>query len=762
MGFLSPLMLWGAAAAGIPIALHFFFRSRYRRVPWAAMKFLLQSIEQTSRRLRFQELLLLLLRVAVLVLLAVALARPLWSSVGGAAKSEAVDAVFLIDTSYSMGARDGNESRLARAQAAARAILEQLPPHSTVQVVTCADRAELLGPSAASNLDQVRDILDHVELTHLATDLLPGVKEAAAALRRGQSPNKELYLFSDMQKLGWDQQAQPLIEALKEVHEKAAVYLVRCDRKAPANAAIVDIVPQSGVPRPGERVGFAVLVRNTGAEALQNVEVTLTVDGNDKTREKQALAKIDPGETRAVTLTGKLEEPGLRVLTAQLKSDSLEADNRFDKVILVPEQVRILVVDGAPNEQAPAKAASFFLLHALLPIKESDRSRWHLRPRLVSAHAASPAHLAEQDLCILCNCALERGKDGAEALSAEFLDHLNTFVRQGHGLLIFAGDRVKPELYNRLLGQQYGLLPVKLTGIHEVPARTPLHLDRKSAALPEYFRFREDDYYKGLSQVEVWKCLEVEETRRKAPGSQSGSLAALRYSDEEKGRIGRPAVLTHRVAAGEVMLVTTAPYPGWKEGSTDPTWTDWPLRLGMYVPFVDLTVGHLLAGQTGGFNMVAGQGLLWHVAEKDADRGFTLVCPGGKKTRLGLAEMVQGRPVLGLSGLTQAGVYRLVAGPKRDANTEEEKTDSKDTPRFSQPLAVTPDLRESADLTSLTDRQLDERLGFPVHHLIAGADPGGVIGVERSGSEWTPWLLAAVLVLAIGEGLLAWFCGKAW
>jgi hypothetical protein len=75
---------------------------------------------------------------------------------------------------------------------------------------------------------------------------------------------------------------------------------------------------------------------------------------------------------------------------------------------------------------------------------------------------------------------------------------------------------------------------------------------------------------------------------------------------------------------------------------------------------------------------------------------------------------------------------------------------------------VTPDLRESADLTSLTDRQLDERLGFPVHHLIAGADPGGVIGVERSGSEWTPWLLAAVLVLAIGEGLLAWFCGKAW
>jgi hypothetical protein len=771
MGFLAPLMLWGAAAAAIPIALHFFFRSRYRRVPWAAMKFLLQSIEQTSRRLRFQELLLLLLRVAVLVVLAVALARPIWTAAAGSAKSEAVDAVFLVDTSYSMGARDGPETRLARAQAAARAVLDQLPPYSTVQVVTCADRAELLGPAAASHLDEARDLVDHIELTHLATDLLPGVKESAAALRSGQSPNKELYVFSDMQKLGWDQQAQPLVEALKEVHEKAAIYLVRCDRKMPANVAIVDITPQSGVPRPGERVGFAVLVRNTGAEPVQNLTVSLTVDGDDKSRETQALAKIDPGETRAVTLTGKLGQAGLRVLTATIKSDALEADNRFDKVILVPEQVRILVVDGAPNEQEPAKAASFFLMHALLPIKDNDRVRWHIRPRLVSARAAVPAHLADSDLCILCNCALERGKDGAEALSPEFLDHLNTFVRQGHGLLIFAGDRVQPDSYNRLLGQQYKLLPLKLTGIHESPAETPLHLNRKSADLPAYFRFREDDYYKGLSQVEVWKCLDVEKQGTAvgwapptgpAVGGAHPSAVALRYSDEGPGHIGRPAVLTQRVEAGEVMLVTTAPYPGWKEGSTDPTWTDWPLRLGMYLPFVDLTVGHLMAGQTGGFNMVAGQGLHWHVAEKDAGRAFTLVSPRGDKTRLGLPEMVQGRPVLALTGLTQAGVYRIVAGRKANSTSDEEAKPQKEQNDPGQPLAVVPDLRESADLTTLTDQQLDERLGFPVHHVVAGADPGSFIGLERTGSEWTPWLLAAVLVLAGGEALLAWFCGRAW
>src|SRR6266436_1455705 len=75
MGFLTPFMLLGALAVGIPVAIHLFFRSRYRTVPWAAMKFLLTSVEQTSRRLKFQEYLLLQTRILVLVMLALAMAR---------------------------------------------------------------------------------------------------------------------------------------------------------------------------------------------------------------------------------------------------------------------------------------------------------------------------------------------------------------------------------------------------------------------------------------------------------------------------------------------------------------------------------------------------------------------------------------------------------------------------------------------------------------------------------------------------------------
>src|SRR5262245_48676180 len=272
MSFLAPVMLWGAAAAGIPVAVHFFFRSRYRTVPWAAMKFLLTSIEQTSRRLRFQELLLLACRVLILALLAFALSRPLSSVVRGAGGGDAVDAVLVFDVSMSMGATDGPMSRLDRAKRAALDVIEQLPTHSTVKIIACSDRAEILGPRNPADFATARELINKLEPTSLATDFYDGAVKAAEALKHGQSSNKELYLFSEMQKLGWEQQTGALAQTMRDIREKAAVFLVRCGTQTPANVAVVGIIPQDKVPRPGVRSGFAVLVRNTGTEPVKNLK----------------------------------------------------------------------------------------------------------------------------------------------------------------------------------------------------------------------------------------------------------------------------------------------------------------------------------------------------------------------------------------------------------------------------------------------------------------------------------------------------------
>src|SRR3954447_18096569 len=119
MQFLAPWMLVGGAAVSVPIALHFFFKARHKPLPWAPMKFLKEAIEQTSRRLKFQEWILLALRCLVILLLALAIARPGQKSAGSTDRGEAVDAVFIFDTSFSMGAQDGDKTRLDRAKEAA-------------------------------------------------------------------------------------------------------------------------------------------------------------------------------------------------------------------------------------------------------------------------------------------------------------------------------------------------------------------------------------------------------------------------------------------------------------------------------------------------------------------------------------------------------------------------------------------------------------------------------------------------------------------
>src|SRR5262245_1511702 len=247
MAFLAPYLLWGTLGAAIPVAIHLFFRSRYRTVPWAAMKFLLSSVEQTSRRLRFQELVLLMLRILVVTVIALALARPVLSSfremallgvfiflqafaiarmatsgrpswagklgefsateAGGLAllgllwlisptqgalggRGDAVDAVFGFDTSMSMGATDGNKTRLEHARAEAIRILDQLPPHSTVQIVTCAGGTQALaGPRSPTNRDAAREIIGSLDTTELGTDLSAGVTRGVEIVERGQSPN---------------------------------------------------------------------------------------------------------------------------------------------------------------------------------------------------------------------------------------------------------------------------------------------------------------------------------------------------------------------------------------------------------------------------------------------------------------------------------------------------------------------------------------------------------------------------------------------
>ena len=71
----NPLLAVAAAAGAvaIPVVIHLLNRKRYRIVPWAAMRFLLAAQRKTSRKVRLEQILLLVVRCLVLLLLLLAM-----------------------------------------------------------------------------------------------------------------------------------------------------------------------------------------------------------------------------------------------------------------------------------------------------------------------------------------------------------------------------------------------------------------------------------------------------------------------------------------------------------------------------------------------------------------------------------------------------------------------------------------------------------------------------------------------------------------
>src|SRR3954470_7158439 len=101
--FAYPLMLGFLALAGLPILLHLLQRQKPKRVVFPAFRFLRQTQRVAQRRVKLNNILLLRLRMTLLALLCLALARPrLFGGRVALGPERPVVAVVVVDTSLSM------------------------------------------------------------------------------------------------------------------------------------------------------------------------------------------------------------------------------------------------------------------------------------------------------------------------------------------------------------------------------------------------------------------------------------------------------------------------------------------------------------------------------------------------------------------------------------------------------------------------------------------------------------------------------------
>src|SRR6266545_1969662 len=734
MTFLAPIMLAGAAAVTVPLALHFFYRARYRPLPWAPMKFLKEAIEQTSRRLKFQEWILLLLRCLALILLAFALARPGWES-AQAGSDQAIDAVFVFDTSYSMAAKaDGDKTRLDRAKEAALAIMETLPDKSSVQVVACSDRATTLGPVSRYNRDQAKQLIQSIEVTSLSTDFLPGLSEALTAAESGTASVKEVYVFTDMQESGFKRQQGAVRSKCEEIKAKGNLIFIRCgnaERKV-ANVSVTDVQLMAAIPHTKTRVPFKVTLKNTGREALRGVKVSLELDGKAVEKDVVQVDQLDSGALATVTLTGALDEAGPRLLAVHVEGDGLDGDNVLYKVIGVRDKVRVLLVAQPFAGQNVTDAGDWFVRKALVPFDaEKDKEkidRYFIETESILPNEVGPDKLLNKDICYLLNAAA-RTDNPLEGLPPAFVARLTEFVQKGGGLVIGCGDAVNKDAYNRVLGGA-GLLPLPLGDVRNttpaaqfVPSANSIEENSVFGPLKPFGEW--------LERAELSKMVALDES----PAAAASARVLMRTTDN------KPLVVSRVVGEGEVIFFAT---------SLDETWGRMMSVGDLAVPMTTHIVAHLTARKVPGGTRNAGDTLTW--APPKAESGFELIKPkprtdkpgekGRPRVKLDVKE-VDGKPTFSSSDTPVAGEYAIVPVGAPDPVGL--------TPETGVTFVVNPDLKETVDLDAATDGELEKLIGFRPAVIQAGAGTEAAVRERRIRGEWTEWVLLFLLLLLVGE-----------
>ena len=419
---LFPWFLAGSLAVALPIALHFLRRSPRGRTIFSSLMFVPTSPPTLTRRSRLDDWLLLLLRAAVLLLLAFAFARPFFQS---ADSREQVNvrgrrAAILIDTSASM--RRGNLWQQAIGELD-RAV-SRLSSEADLAVYTFDDTVKTLVPFADAadpqvapvNLAQLKQQLAASGPSWGATDLSSALSALADTLLAWQERQRnqaalQIILISDLQ----EGSQQERLQAYEwPPHIQVDVRAVRLPELTNA--------------------GLQLLATNGELETDGNQRVRV-VNQSDSTGEQFALrwwaadeplgeplpVYVPPGESRVVRLPQP--PPAMRVDQLVLTGDDCAFDNR--RFVIPTEQQDVTVVySGLGALDDPAQMPYFLNLTMI----DSDRRRLRLHYHPVAGDEAFPIDAAT-GLIVLCR-----------SLSPNQVQQLHAYADGGGTLLFVVPD----------------------------------------------------------------------------------------------------------------------------------------------------------------------------------------------------------------------------------------------------------------------------------------------------------------------------------
>jgi len=666
MPFLHPwLFVAGAGAVSVPVLIHLLNRRRFKVVEWAAMKFLRESVRRNRRRVRLEELILLLLRCLAVFLLAVAVSRFV-----GCAPTRVIPLatavqqthVFVLDDSVSMGQKIADTTSFKKAASDLAEMVKEVPSGDHIAVLRTS-RPQRPDPGfdtrdALADRDGLAGRLRSLEISDTRARLADALTAAGERFETDPT-DRRLYVLSDFRRADYADSAavETVRERLRDLHAGGAkIALLNYGAPASGNLTIEKIEVLNKLVIASLPIRVQLRVRNNGTQPVGEASVTFTVRAGGQAASRlpaMALPRLEPGQTGLVQVACELPDPGPAVVSAELPADTVAGDNTGSVAFDIRRARRVLLVDGEPDLADPARSETHFLVRAIDP--RGDQA-YGSQPMVVPADQLPEVDFNRYDAVILANVPdfpMTPGA-GGKARYAQ-LEALAEYVRGGGGLAIFTGDRVDPTFYNGpFYANGAGLCPVRV----DAPVRpdrlrqTYARLLRNSIAPDPVMRIFQGKLSQFTRLVRFYGYTPAKEI---APPTVAGGLGPVRILARLDNTGGQnehsPAILARAHGRGAVMMVCT---------SADTEWTDWP-KDPTFVVFVNDMLEELARAGGGGMTGRVGEPIVHAIAPEQVAARVLMQTPAFPAEDVVVLEgrWVGQRRRVSYDNTRHAGVYEL-------------------------------------------------------------------------------------------------------
>jgi hypothetical protein len=194
MGFLSPIFLLAGLAVAVPLILHLFHKHDAKRMVFPALQYLLRTEKEHARTIRLRQLLLLLLRIAAILLLVAAGARPFLRGSGGVHDPTAT--VLIVDNSMSSGLIRGGARVLDLLKAVAARSIDRASDEDRVWLIRAG---EPWAPAITGSRADLNNAVLETEATDAQGDLRTALERAVVLTSGSELAAAEIHLISDLQ-----------------------------------------------------------------------------------------------------------------------------------------------------------------------------------------------------------------------------------------------------------------------------------------------------------------------------------------------------------------------------------------------------------------------------------------------------------------------------------------------------------------------------------------------------------------------------------